>query len=595
MQIRKVTKPDQWSYISTDKNPADQATRQIPAQALQDSTWLSGPSLAHLQQTEYASIPYEMVDPDSDKDVGQEITCLKVDISGLGLKSERFLRFSQWRRLVETIARLQHIARSFHQRDSKCSGWHVCENSKTVESFDKAEKFIIKTVQSEVYSEEIQCILKEKPLPRDSNILPLSPFLDKDGILRVGGRLNKSSLPISEKNPVIIPRNHHIALLIARYYHELCIHQGRHFTAGAIRSAGFWIIGARRLVSSMLHYCVKCRKLRGKLLCQKMSDLPTDRLDPGPPFTYIGLDTFGPWEIVTRQTRGGSVNSKRWAILFTCLTTRGIHIEVVEELSSSSFINAFKRFEAIRGKVTQICSDQGTNFVGAINDLKIDSSGLNIADRKIRNFLYECGTTWKFNPPHSSHMGGAWERLIGVVRRVIDAVMLEIPARSLTHEILTTFMAEVSAIVNARPLVPLSEDADDPYPLSPSMILTQKTPVIVDFPVDKMNMYQAQWKRVQHMADLFWTRWRKEYLHTLQIRRKWTRIERNITKGDIVLLRDKNVHRNLWPMGAIVKTFPSDDGKVRKAEIHVVRRGCQPSTFIRPVTEIVLLLANDVV
>ncbi|XP_061170947.1 uncharacterized protein LOC133180435 [Saccostrea echinata] len=421
MQIRKVTKPDQWSYISTDKNPADQATRQIPVKALQNSTWLLGPSPAHLQQIQHPCVSYEMVDPDSDREVRQEITCLKVDISRLGLKSERFSCFSQWRKLVETIARLQHIAHSFQQGDSKCSGWHVCEDSRTVENFNKAEKLIIKIVQNEVYLEEIQCILKEKPLPRDSNILPLSPFLDKDGILRVGGRLNKSSLPINEKNPVIIPRNHHIALLIVRYYHELCKHQGRHLTAGAIRSAGFWIIGARKLVSSILHNCVKCRKLRGKLLCQKMSDLPTDRLEPSPPFTYIGLDTFGPWEIVTRRTRGGSANSKRWAILFTCLTTRRIHIEVVEELSSSSFINAFKRFEAIRGKVTQIRSDQGTNFVGAINDLKIDSTGLNLEDGKIKNFLYECGTTWKFNPPHSSHMGGAWERLIGVVRRVIDA------------------------------------------------------------------------------------------------------------------------------------------------------------------------------
>lgn len=125
------------------------------------------------------------------------------------------------------------------------------------------------------------------------------------------------------------------------------------------------------------------------------------------------------------------------------------------------------------------------------------------------------------------------------------------------------------------------------------MILTQKTPVIVDISVDKKNMYHAQWKRVQHMADLFWTRCRKEYLHTLQTRRKWTCCERNITEGDIVLLRDKDVHRNLWPMGIIVKTLPSDDGNIRKAEICVVKQGSRSSTFIRSIAEMVLLLPHE--
>ncbi|XP_071142180.1 uncharacterized protein [Mytilus edulis] len=198
-----------------------------------------------------------------------------------------------------------------------------------------------------------------------------------------------------------------------------------------------------------------------------MADLPVDRLEPGPPFTYVGVDCFGPWEIVTRKTRGGATNSKRWAALFTCLTTRGIHIEVLEEMSSSSFINAFKGFTSIRGQVKQIRSDCGTNFVGATNELKIDT--IRVDDDNIKDCLYKSGVTWVFNAPHSSHMGGIWERMIGVTRRVLDSILLENVKGGLTHEVLITLLAEVTAIVNSRPLVEVSTDPEDPIPLTPAM------------------------------------------------------------------------------------------------------------------------------
>jgi hypothetical protein len=86
-----------------------------------------------------------------------------------------------------------------------------------------------------------------------------------------------------------------------------------------------------------------------------------------PPFTNVGVDAFGPWTIVSRRTRGGYANSKRWAIMFTCLVTRAVHIELVEEMSSSAFINAVIRFTSVRGKVKLFRSDRGTNFVGAVD------------------------------------------------------------------------------------------------------------------------------------------------------------------------------------------------------------------------------------
>ena len=216
------------------------------------------------------------------------------------------------------------------------------------------------------------------------------------------------------------------------------MHQGRYFTEGAIRSHGFWMTGAKRLISTVLYKCVKCRKLKGKQEHQKMADLPVDRVTPAPPFSSVSVDTFRPWTVVTRKTRRQAHN-KRWAIIFTCLTTRLIHIELIEDMSSSSFINALRPFISLRGPVKEFCSDRGTNFVGATDDLRMNT--INAEDGQISNFLYNTDTIWIFNPPHSSHMGGVWERMIGITRKILDSMLLDAGAKNLTHEVLTTFMA----------------------------------------------------------------------------------------------------------------------------------------------------------
>lgn len=133
------------------------------------------------------------------------------------------------------------------------------------------------------FKEEIQCLQDCKPLPRKSALLQLNPFLDKDGILRVGGRLSQSPLSADQRHPVIIDKKSHIAVLFVRRFHENVQHQGRVFTEGVIRSHGFWIIGAKRIITSVIHKCVICRKLRKPSAQQIMADLTADRVVPSPP------------------------------------------------------------------------------------------------------------------------------------------------------------------------------------------------------------------------------------------------------------------------------------------------------------------------
>ena len=352
-------------------------------------------------------------------------------------------------------------------------------------------------------------------------------------------------------------------------------------TEGAIRLGGYWIVGAKRTISQCIRNCVRCLKLRGNQHCPKMGDIPVERLDLAPPFAYIGIDVFGPWSVVSRRTRGGLSQSKRWAVIFICLGICAIHIEIINEMSSSSFINALRRFVALRGEVKLIRSDCGTNFIGAAKCT--DAKVINIESSDMKKFLSRKGIVWKFNPPHASHMGGVWERLIGVSRIILDS-----------DEVFITLMAEVCQIMNSRPIsgIPLNTDCDTP--LTPSTLLTMKTKHTVDtFSLEAFSpkdLYTQQWRSVQHLANRFWKRWKNEFISQLQHRNKWQDSKRNLREGDITLLRDKTLYMNELPVGIVEKAIPSDDNIVRKVEIRVAQ---DRKVYSRPTSEAVLLVAKD--
>lgn len=505
-----------------------------------------------------------------DPEIRPEITTLTTTVqTNKFLGSSRFARFSQWPNLVKAVS-VASVTKSRKQ----------------------AETVIVTNLQHEAFGKDIECIKNDKKLTRTSVILKLSPIIDIEGLLRVGGRLDRANLTNEERHPLILPRSHHVTALIVKHLHNEVKHQGRHFTHGMVRSKGYWIVGGKRLVNKIIHQCIKCRKLRGKQQHQKMADLPVQRVTPAPPFTYVGLDVFGPWQLVTRRTRGGVVCNKRWAVIFTCLTIRAIHIELIESLDTSSFINALRRFLAIRGPAAQLRSDCGTNFVGARNEL---DAALKEMDKKlIEAYLNKEGCEWVFNPPHASHAGGVLERMIGISRNILNSMLADLGPRRLTHEVLSTLMAEITAIVNNRPLVPVSSDPSVPEILTPSTLLTQKSSTLKATPgkFTQTDLQAKQWRQVQYLANIFWSRWRKEFLPMLQPRTKWETELPNLKEGDLVLLRCKEVARNEWPLARVTKAYQSVDGKVRKVELVTAKDGSK-HTYTRPVTEVILLKTVD--
>lgn len=423
--------------------------------------------------------------------------------------------------------------------------------------------------------------------------------MDKDGLLRVGGRLRNTDLDYDYKHPAVLPRDGHITQLVVAHCHEKIRHQGRGMTLNETRNLGFWIVGGSSVVAKYVFQCVTCRKLRASPNTQLMADLPQDRALPSPPFTYVGVDYFGPFVIKEKRKE-----LKRWGVLFTCLSSRAVHLEVSDTLSTSSFLNALRRFISLRGPIKVLRSDQGTNFVGADNELK---AALNEIDNiEVRDFLLQndCVFELKLNPPGASHMGGVWERLIRSVRSILGVILSQ-HGTQLDEESLRTYFCEITAIINGRPLTLAHiNDPDFLEPLTPNHLLTGKSKIIVSPPA--MFQYKdvfavKRWKRVQYLVDQFWSRWKNEYVHQLQSRSKWQDKRRNVQIGDIVVLKEENLPRNMWKMGKVVSVNVSDDQCVRSVKLQMGdsnldklgRRVNKPCYLERPVHKIVVLIESD--
>ena len=349
----------------------------------------------------------------------------------------------------------------------------------------------------------------EVAVGKTSSIYRLNPFVDK-GVLRFGGRLNNADILQESKHPIILPCKSNVTMLIIRDAHEHLGHTGRGHVLARLHEK-YWIVAANSAVRQLISSCVTCRRTKAPPQDQKMADLPKDRLTPAPPFTYVAVDYFGPF-----TTKQGTKEPKRYGALFTCLVGRAVHIEITNSLETDSFLNALHRFIARHGPVREIRCDNGTNFVRAERELREALEEMN--HDELTEKLRQQQTDRKFNPPAASHMGGVWERQIRTVQRILATLLHEHTSR-LDDESLHTLLRKVESIINSRPLIVISSDVKDPLPLSPSQILTMKTRVVLLPPgqFQHNDVYMRRhWCRVQYLCNLFWSRWKKEYLPTLQ-------------------------------------------------------------------------------
>ena len=284
----------------------------------------------------------------------------------------------------------------------------------------------------------------------------------------------------------------------------------------------------------------------------------------------------------TKMSRRGRTNVKRYGVLFTCLSIRAIHIEVAHSLDTKSFINALRRFVSRRGTPEEIRSDNGGNFVKGEKELRKAIEGWN--QQKIQKSLLQKDIKCIFNPPAGSHHGGVWERCIRTVRKVFSALIKE---QTMDNEGISTLLCEVESIVNGRPITNESDDPRDLEALTPNhlLLLHPGSSIPPGRSSRSDNSSMRRWRQVQYLADLFWRRWLREYLPSLQQRQKWNKLQRNVEVNDIVLVLDEKTFRCSWPLGRVLEVHTNkEDGLVRSAKIKTIT-----SVMVRPISNLTLL------
>ena len=325
----------------------------------------------------------------------------------------------------------------------------------------QAEQILFRFNQNESFPNVSKSIANSKEISQTLNIAKLSPFIEEDGTIIVKGRLKHSNLDYNSKHPILLTAKHPVVQLLLEKTHRDNLHEGTEYLNNMLQQE-YWIIGLRNALRKIKSRCIKCRHRNANPIHPPMADPPRERLDEHVfPFTHTGVDYFGPFEVkFLRRTL------KRSCCLFTCLTTRAVHIQVAKSLDTESCLAAVTRFIARRGYPSTIISDNGKNFVGAANELK---STMNEWDKaKIESDLAQKKIVWKFNPPGAPHFGGIWERLVQGCKKVMIAIL---DNRSLTDEVLSTTMCLVEQTLNARPLTAVSDDPEDLTALTPNHFL----------------------------------------------------------------------------------------------------------------------------
>ena len=558
-EIQELTDSDDWRYVDSPNNPADALTRgKTLGDLAQPNCWTDGPSFLQHPETCWPVAPgvFHTSSLANSTELRKAATCLSVSAAtGIWPNASQH---QSWSDLITATEQ------TLSQSDEVAKG-------------AAAETFLLQQAQESCYPEELDALRKGKPLSRQSRLLQLSPELDPDvGLMRVGGRLRRSpDLDPDIIHPIILDPKHPTTQLIIKQYDESLLHPGPERVFGELRRK-YWIVGGRPAIRKHQHGCRECQRWKSSPKVPKMADLPPARLRLfKPPFWSTGVDCFGPFII-----HHGRRTEKRWGIIFKCLTTRCLHLDLLGMMDVDAFLLALRRFISRRGKPFEIWADRGTNFRAGDREL---NQCFQAMAPKLQEHLANQQISFNFNPPGSPHFGGVWEREIRFVKNALRVILGN---QTTSEAVLHTVLIEVEGIMNSKPLGYLSSAASDPDPVTPNLLLMGRRDASLPQAIFANNklLGRRKWRHSQMLADHFWTRFIRDYLPNLQPRGKWLREVQNLEVGKTVLILDPQLPRASWPTGRVTAVTAGRDGRVRSVDVQV---GCR--TYTRPVSRLMVL------
>jgi hypothetical protein len=534
-----------WKYVKSEQNPADLATRGLSASQFikSFSLWSEGPSW--IVNNFDCILSVDNINDDLGKNVLENREFMPI-VNLIVCADLSFLEnMSSYTKCINVIAQMNRFI--VNCRNVTCKVSYLLPLTK--EERELAFVRVIKMTQSVYLKNEIEALKNNVCIDTGSALSALNVFLDPKEILRVGGRLTHSNYSYNVKHPIVMPRKSRILILYVEYVHEKFFHAGKAFVCNQVRQH-FWVVGGlEQLVKSAIYKCVRCTRFKAQVSQQIMGDLPSTRTDITRPFSNVGVDYTGHFSLKCTGHRSTKYN-KVYAAFFVCFVTKATHIEIVEDMTTEAFINAFERFYSRRGIPRKVYSDNGSNFCGA---------------EKIVESKYD--VEWERITALTPHIGGLWEAAVKAGKSYLKKA---IGSQILTREEFVTIFAKVEAIMNSRPLC--AYKAGDSFePLTAFHLLTGsglfEKPPEESLEIGMSRRYQL----LNSIITSFWRNWYHAYLAQLQRRQKWKTEEPNIGIGDVVIMKDRKCKPAEWPLARVETVFPDSRGRVRVAQVRTSR------------------------
>ncbi|CAG9126253.1 unnamed protein product [Plutella xylostella] len=568
-EIHELTSGLSWQHIAGKHNPADLVSRGATLDTLlKNQLWWAGPSFLNDPSFDTSAVKsLEVVESAS-----QDLPEIKSQTTQSYHASDNnnwfpFERYSQFNRMKRSFAYLMRFIHNTRNKNNKRTG------ALSVEELNESLTKLTKISQQESFPSVYETLSKQETLKNSHNLSKLHPFLDENHIIRVGGRLlNSADYSYDKKHPILTSGKHHFTTLLFRDEHLRQLHAAPQALLYTLRET-WWPVRGRDAARRTVHRCARCARLRAKPLTPLMGNLPSERISPGFAFINTGVDYMGPVYILNRKGRGAQT-VKAYVCIFVCMATRAVNLELVGDLSTEAYLLALKRHISRYSKPNTIFSDNGRNFVGLMNDF---TKFLGKCSSEIIDYATSQNIKFSFIPPFSPNFGGLWEAGVKSCKYHLRRV---IGNSHLTYEEFNTVLAQIQAVLNSRPLSPLSSDPHDYYPLSPAHFLVGRpltAPLCEDVSNTACNRL-TRYRRVEQIRQHFWSRWSKEYISEMQTRTKWKSRLDDLKPDTLVLIKDDQLPPLKWHLGRIITTVPGRDGISRVADIRtekgVIRRAC---------------------
>ncbi|CAI6362474.1 unnamed protein product [Macrosiphum euphorbiae] len=563
-QIQSAVPGCHWQHVRSEDNPADCASRGLlPDELRRCKLYWRGPTFLQSPVEAWSQeIPQLELEELPEVKPVCLLTCEDPPV-------EWFIRFSSFHQMIRVLAQVRRFIRLCQRRKVELGFLKQAE-------LDEATLVIVRSAQNCYLSQLVDGLRRGSPV-QSKALARLCPFLDSDGIIRVGGRMQNSNWSERRKHPMLVPKESHLAVLITRHWHLYACHARPRLLIALVQQR-FWVIGIRLIVHRVIRKCVLCAKMSADHPQPIMAALPGFRVREAHPFSIVGIDYAGPLQMKELSLRKARI-VKVYIAVFVCMTTKAVHLEPVSALSTEAFLLTLDRFVGRRGLPSAIYSDCGTNFVGAARQLR---QLVNSPDSRDQ-FSGHIACEWHFNPPGAPHFGGIWEAAVKSAKSLLVRAM---NSQIWTLEEFSTVLCRVEAALNSRPLIPASSDPNDLECLTPGHFLIGRPLLSIPEPVSTSAQVglRTRWKLLQQSFQFFWRRWSREYLNTLQARGRWTKTDINLEVGTMVIVKVNDAPPLSWPLGRIIEVYPGTDKVVRVAKV-ITKQG----VFTRPVVKLVPL------